>query len=717
MDFLNRAFSSLPITDHTMVFLIVLAVILLAPLLFSKLHIPHLIGMILAGVLLGEHGLGLLRRDESFELFGQVGIYYIMFLAGLEMDLQGLKQNRKQGIIFGLLTSLIPAMLGYFSGLFILHESQGVSVLLACIFASHTLVSYPIVGRYQLSKHHSVVVSVAATMVALLLALLALATLSNSYTNGGGFFFWTLFVVKFVVYLLVLFMLFPRMIRWFFRTWNDAVLQFIFVLTMMYLAAAGAEFCGVEGILGAFLSGLVFNRFIPRSAPLMNRVEFVGNALFIPYFLIGVGMLVNLQPLFTEGGALLVAATMVIVGTGAKWLAAIIMQHISHDTRQGGTMMFGLTEAHAAGALAMVMVGTHLVTETGQPLMSSAMLDGVVVMILLSCIISSVATDQAARLIKIDEERNLQMGIKPEEQAARDDEKILIPVNETENIPQLVLAANMMRNKTLNRGLICLNIVNDDDSTGLLQQHSKECLRMAEQECAAVDTKVQVQSRLAVNFVNGTIHSFRENDASEILIGLHRPRQAGDSLLGRYGQGLVDGQLRQVMILDTKIPINTMHRIVVVVPEQAQYEPGFLRWLERVDRLAVEIGCRILFYAAETTASILRDYNNRMHPLLRDEYVHYAASSTLADLDGQVGEGDLLVPVMARRGTISFEKRMNHLQKNLRQYFQHVSLLIVYPDQEGDLRSDLSFTEPHGREINNPSRLSNWLSRWIQQIG
>jgi len=716
MEILTRVFSSLPITDHTFVFLIVLAVILLAPMLFSKLHIPHLIGMILAGVLLGEHGLGVLRRDESFELFGNVGIYYIMFLAGLEMDLQGLKQNRTHGVVFGLLTCLLPALLGYVSGIAVLRESQGASCLLACIFASHTLVSYPIVGRYQLSRHRSVMVSVAATMVALLLALLALAVLSNGYMGGGGGLFWLLFVVKFACYLLMLFLVYPRVIRWFFRTWNDHVLQFIFVLTMMFLAAAGAEVCGVEGLLGAFLSGLVFNRFIPNSAPLMNRVEFVGNALFIPYFLIGVGMLVNLQPLLTDGRAQLVAATMVVVGTAAKWLASFLMRHVMHLNAHNGLMMFGLTEAHAAGALAMVMVGTELVAANGQPLMSSAMLDGVVVMILFSCIISSVATDQASRLLKIDQERELQLGVKHEEQSAYDDEKILIPVNDPDNISQLVLAANMMRNKALNRGLICLNIVNDDDRTGLLNQHSQECLRLAEQECAAVDAKVQAQSRLAVNFVNGTIHAFRENDASEILIGLHRPRHAGDSLLGRYGQGLVDGQLRQIMILDTKIPINTIRRIVVVVPEQAQYEPGFLRWAERLARLAVEAGCRIQFHAAEQTATLLREYNNRMHPLLRDEYILFASAS-LASLSGTVGEGDLLVPVMARRGTISFEKNMNHLQRDLRQYFPQASLLIVYPDQEGDVRSDVSFSDPHGSEIHSPSRLSQWLSRWIRKIG
>ncbi|MBQ3925773.1 MAG: cation:proton antiporter, partial [Bacteroidaceae bacterium] len=296
----------LPVTDPTWIFFLVLCVILFAPMIFSKLHIPHIIGMILAGVLIGENGFNILSRDASFELFGKVGIYFIMFLAGLEMDMQNLKQNRTKGVIFGIITTFFPFVLGFVAGYYFLDYSLLASLLLACIFASHTLVAYPIVGRYGLSNAPSVTISVAATMIALLSALLFLAGIAGTIRGTGDVWFWLFFAVKVAVYLFGMFFLLPRLIRVFFRKYSDPVIQFTFTLAVVFLSAATAELCGLEGIFGAFLSGLVLNRFVPNTSPLMSRIEFIGNAIFIPYFLIGVGMLVNVAPMFREGKAAVV---------------------------------------------------------------------------------------------------------------------------------------------------------------------------------------------------------------------------------------------------------------------------------------------------------------------------------------------------------------------------------------------------------------------------
>lgn len=704
---------SLPITDHTWVFFIVLAIILLAPMLFSRLRIPHLIGMILAGVLVGEHGLNLLERDASFELFGQVGIYYIMFLAGLEMDLVGLRQNLNQGLLFGGMTALLPFVLGFAAGYWWLGYSLPAALLLACIFASHTLVSYPIVGRYGLSRHRSVMVSVAATMIALLFALLVLAGLSGTLRGTADALFWVLFLLKIGLFAVVLFFVFPRLIRAFFRRYTDRVMQYIFVIGMVFLAAATAELAGLEGILGAFLAGLVFNRFIPRSAPLMNRIEFVGNALFIPYFLIGVGMLVNLGPLFTSTTAQIVVLVMVVVGTLTKYVAAYASRRLFGMTRASGLMMFGLTEAHAAGALAMVMVGTELVLPSGQPLMDNAVLDGVVAMILISCVISSIATDQAARQLKLEQETQAIDELQP----LNDDEKILVLVNDTENIPTIMQTAIMMRNPVLNRGLIALNVVNDEDPQGLLRRHSKECLQQAEQVGAAADVKVQTQSRLAVNFVNGVVHAFHENDASEIIFGQHRRRADDDTFLGRFASGLIDSLTRQIIIVHFGIAANTFRRIVVAVPERAQFEPGFYRWVERVARLAIEIGCRVEFHAHEETAQLIQGYLNHYHPLIRDEYQPFSSDVSLEEFANSLSDDHLFVLVTARHGTISYEKRMSRMQVMMQKYFAQKSFMLVFPDQQGEAVDVPTFIEPHIRNTSGSSRINRWLSRWIRKIG
>ena len=210
-------------------------------MIFSKLHIPHLTGMILAGVLIGEHGFNLLERDASFELFGKVGIYFIMCLAGLEMDLQNLKQNKSKGFIFGVITTAIPFLFGYLAGYYFLDYSIEASLLLACIFASHTLVAYPIVGRYGVSKSPAVTISVVATMVALLYSLLFLAGISGTVKGDTDVWFWILFVVKFAVYIFALFFVMPKLLRVFFRRYSEPILQFTFTLAVVLFSAATAE--------------------------------------------------------------------------------------------------------------------------------------------------------------------------------------------------------------------------------------------------------------------------------------------------------------------------------------------------------------------------------------------------------------------------------------------------------------------------------------------
>ncbi len=685
-------------------------------MIFSKLHIPHLIGMILAGVLIGEHGFNILSRDASFELFGKVGIYFIMFLAGLEMDLQNLKQNRVKGFAFGVITTIIPFVLGFVAGYYFLDYNLLASLLLACIFASHTLVSYPIVGRYGLSNAPSVTISIAATMVALLSALLFIAGISGTIKGTGDFWFWAFFAAKFLIYIFGMFFLLPRLIRFFFRRYSEPVIQFTFTLAIVFLSAATAELCGLEGIFGAFLSGLVLNRFVPNTSPLMNRIEFIGNALFIPYFLIGVGMLVNVAPMFREGKAAIVVAIMVIAGTLSKYIAAIISRKLFRMTANEGLMMFGLTEAHAAGALAMVMVGVNLEVSPGVPLMNGAVLDGVVMMILISCIISSLATDQAAKRLKVESEGAQKT--QRRDSTALDDEKILIPVNEPSNIRTLMSTAFMMRNRKLNRGLICLNIINDADLNEQTQAHSRKCLDMATQLASAADVPVQTQTRLAVNFVTATVHALRENDASEILIGLHCKRNKGDSFLGTFAQGLLESMSRQLIIVSMNIPANTIRKIVVAVPEKAEYEKGFYRWINRMARMAEDLGCQIQFHAPERTSSLILRYMHERHKSVRDSYESLDSWRDFPTLKDELNADHLLVVVTARTGSISYQHAFAKLPYQLQHDFAANSLMLIYPDQQEQSGELYAFTDPHHNSTRTGStRIGSWLSKWIGEIG
>ena len=441
-----------PITDPTLIFFVVLLMILLSPIIMGRLRIPHIIGMVLAGVLVGKYGLNILERDASFELFGRVGLYYIMFLAGLEMDMGGLKKNRNSVIVFGMLTFIIPFAMTYFMGISLLGYLPLASLLLSAIMASNTLIAYPIVGRYGLTRHTSSTLSVGSSMIALFMALIVMASIVNSFHGNGGIVFWLLFILRFVAYCVGLIMVIPRVTRWFLRRYSDAVMQFIFILAIVFLSAALSDAVGLEGIFGAFLSGLILNRFVPRVSPLMNRIEFTGNALFIPYFLIGVGMLINIRLLFVGSRILWVVFCIVLFGTLGKALAAYLAARFFRMSWLSGHMMFGLTSAHAAGAIAMVMVGRRLEISPGKYLFGDEVLNGIVIMILFTCVISSIITERAAQRLRLQEKEGQDM------MKNLDDEKILIPVKYPEYSDNLVTMATLMRNPRRKRELVALNV-------------------------------------------------------------------------------------------------------------------------------------------------------------------------------------------------------------------------------------------------------------------
>ncbi|MBR3091506.1 MAG: cation:proton antiporter [Bacteroidaceae bacterium] len=711
MNLMDRILTFLPITDPTWIFFIVLCIILFSPIIFTRLHIPHLVGLILAGAIIGEHGFNILARDSSFELFGKVGIYYIMFLAGLEMDLEGLKKNLGHGFTFGLFTVAIPFVFGFVAGIWLLSFSVPASFLMGCILASHTLVAYPIIGRYGLMNRQSVVISVTATMLALVFALMVLAIISGTLRGMDNVFEWMWLGLRFVLLIAMIFLIFPRIIRWFFRHQTDNIVQYIFVLAMVFLAAAVAEFCGIEGILGAFFCGLVFNRFIPASSTLMNRTEFVGNAIFIPYFLIGVGMLVNVKPMFTSGAALTVVIVMVVAGTLSKYLAAIACKRLFNYSSADGLMMFGLTEAHAAGALAMAMVGLKLEIAPGVQLVDNVVLDGIVMTILISCIISSICTDQAARKMVLET-------VRVTDDNKGDDEKIMVALQNPNNVGRLVEVGMLMMNHKLNRGLIAINAVSEGDEDTESQEQSRKMLAKAAEIAISADVRMQTQSRLAVNVTNGIIHAFKENDASEMIVGLHTNDQQFDGQIGLFNSKMVDNMSRQVVMVHLTMPANTLRRIVVAVPPKAEYETGFFRWLERLARMAQEIGCRIEFNGTEQTIGLIRQYLQRQHANTRAEYRLMESMDDLRYLASHVANDHLFVIVTSRPRFVSYDKSMERIPRFIADWVEGKSVMIIYPDQqnqEGDIHT---FTDPNSNyAMTRQPRLTEWLSKWIAKIG
>ena len=707
----------LPITDPTMIFFVVLMIILFAPIIMSKLRIPHIIGMVLAGVVIGKYGLNILERDISFEIFGSVGLYYIMFLAGLEMDLESVKRKSRQFLIFGLLTCFVPLILTYVMSRTLLGYSHPASFLLGCIMASNTLIAYPIVSRYGLQRHPSVQLSVGSSMISLFLALVMIAALSTFLTanNGASFLLFLTFLLKLIVFITGSVWLIPRLARYFLRRYSDAVMQYIFVLAVMFLSAALSVAIGLEGIFGAFLSGLILNRYIPKVSPLMNRIEFIGNAVFIPYFLIGVGMLINVRTVFTSFEVLLIVCLIAFFGTFGKALAAYISSLIFRQPQRDGSMMFGMTSAHAAGAIAMVMVGMRLEVAPGVYLANTDMINGVVMMILVTCIISTMMTEHASQQIVLTQSRDAisYPGSSTSTNTPDDDEKILLCVKYKEIAPQLLSLALLMRNQRLNRGLVALNVVYDDEKSIKHRETGLQLLEKLQQQASAAEVRMQTQVRLASNIANGIKHAFREFSSSEIIMGMHVHTERNPKFWGDFIQSLYNGLNRQIILIRFVQPLNTLRRIQVAVPSRAEFEPGFHRWLERLSRLAGQLDCRIQFHGREESLILIAEYINNRHPNVRAEYTPMAHWNELPQLAATIQEDHLFVVITARKGTISYKNALERLPDELQKYFSGKNLMIIFPDQYGDQKEDhMSFTEAqHHEETSLYTTISQWIHK------
>ncbi len=697
-----------PVTDPTWIFFCVLSIILFAPVLLGRLRIPHIVGMILAGMLIGPYGLHVLDRDSSFELFGNVGLYYIMFLASLEMDMQHMKRIRWQALTLGLAAFVFPLTMGVVSNMSLLGYGLVTSVLLASMYASHTLIAYPIVIRYGVSRNRSVSIAVGGTIVTDTLTLLVLAFISGMFRGEEHVSGWfaLILLLKVVLLSLVIIFSFPRMARYFFRRYNDPVIQFIFVLAMVFLSAGLMELIGMEGILGAFLAGLVLNRLIPHSAPLMHHLEFVGNALFIPYFLIGVGMIIDLRVLFGTGEALKVAAVMITMALGGKWIASWVTQKAFKMSVLERELMFGLSNAQAAATLAAVLVGYNIILPSGERLLNEDVLNGTILLILVTCIVSSLITDVAARRLALQ-------GGNINESRPLNDESALIALAYPDTVDHLVNMALLMRKDKSEAPMSAINVVLDNDDRA--REKGMKLLESASAIASAANVRMQTKVRLATNLANGIIHSMKENDYSELVVGLHMQNSPSESFFGPVLVSLLNRLNRQITMIRCTVSVNTIRRIHVAVPAKAQFEAGFYHWVERVARLAVGLGCRIVYYAHPDTIRILQRYLETYHASIRAEYIRTDGGNELKRISREVREDHMLVVVLARRGSISFRPSFDHIPRQIKKYYMNTGLMLIFPDVYAEAAiKDVSVNEPLAPNVSYEAA-KDWYKGWLSR--
>ena len=662
------------ITAPVPIFLTVMTIILLTPLVLSRLRIPHVIGLIVAGVVVGPHGFNLLARDMSFEVFGQVGILYLMFLAGIEIDMYHLRKNLRKGMTFGLFTFIIPLILGALVAMAALRMHFLEATLLASMFAAHTLIAYPIVTRFGVTKSPAVVIAIAGTIVTVLGSLIVLAGVLGVYRDGS-----VVSLIPVLCYLALycvgLIYIYPRVTRYFFKHYSDGIAQFIYVMVMVFGAAALASFIGLEGVFGAFFAGLVLNRFIPARSPLMGRLEFVGNAIFIPYFLIGVGMLIDLHVVMDGWTTLYTAAVMSAVAMLSKWIAAWVTQKVYRLTPVDRSIMYQLSNAHTAVALAVVMIGYEM------HLFDVTVLNGTVVMILVTCTVSSFGTERAASRLKV------QLLEQADEDSVRDDAtthpRTLVAISNPLTAPSIVDLALSMRfpDTSVAGDLYALHVRNDNSASS--KAIGRNSLDVAERAASAVETNLTAIERFDLNFITGVLNTMEERDITELVLGIHRRTSIIDSFLGEKIEQLLRSTNRMVVMSRCFIPLATVTRILVAVPKKAQFETGFRRWVQAVGNLGRQVGCRVEFWCEDSTAPLIRTVITQSKLGIRMSFSTVESYDDFVIKSSEINDDDLLIVVSARRSSVSFDSDMDAVPEYLQKYLAGNNLIVIYPGQFG----------------------------------
>ena len=670
---------TLPLADPVLKFLLIFLIILAAPLLLNKLRIPHLLGLIIAGAIIGPHGFNLVLRDSSIILSGTAGLLYIMFLAGLEIDMADFKRNSTKSLAFGMYTFLIPMILGTVVGIWVLRFNVLTSVLLASMFASHTLIAYPIISKLGISKNKAVSITVGGTMITDTLALLVLTIIVGMATGQVNDMFWIRLGVSILIFALIVLFGFPFIGRWFFKHVHDNISQYIFVLVMVFLGSFLAQVAGMEAIIGAFLSGLALNRLIPQSSPLMNRVEFVGNAIFIPFFLLGVGMLIDYRTFFTSFETIKVGLIMIIVATAAKYIAAWMTQKTFHLSTDQRSVIFGLSNAQAAATLAAVMVGYNVITGTdanGEPirLLNESVLNGTILMILVTCTIASFAAQKGAHNIAAQD-------ISDKEENKKESEHILIPVSNEETVEELVNLSLAIKSPQNKNGLFALKVIDNHHSDEKALKQSRRVLQTAVNTAAATDTRMKDLLRYDLSVSNAIASVVKEREITDLVVGLHKEKDIPAAFLGHIVESVLAESSVSTFIYKPAQPISTVRRHLIIIPELAEKEIGFNQIIFRLRNVTQNTGAATVFYGSEATLNALKKLLAKKSG--EASYIEFNDWDDFLIVFRDIKPDDTMWIILSRKEGLSYAPAMARIPKYLNKYFQANSFVLAYPVQAG----------------------------------
>lgn len=661
--FLNQY---LPVKNPVLILALTLLIILFSPLLFKRFRIPGIIGLILAGVIIGPNSLHIIESTNSFELLSKTGLLYIMFLAGLEIDMQEFRHNRNKSIVFGALTFLIPIIIGYFVCIYIFQFSIWPAVLLASMFSTHTLLSYPIVSNMGIVKNRAVQVTFGGTIITDSAVLILLGVITNIVTGEMNPAFWFRITVSLSLLVFCTLYLLPKISRWFFRNIEaQASSHYIFVLAMVFISGFLSELAGVEPIIGAFLAGLGLNKVIPHTSILMNRVIFIGNTLFIPFFLISAGMLVDLKLFFNGASALIFAGILCAVGLLTKYLAAWLTAVIYKYTKYERNIIFGLSVSHAAATLAIIKVGFDI------GLFDQNIINATIILILISCLVSSFVSERAARKIAIQEKEVTR-------RSSDRPERILIPVSNPDNIQRLIDLALLIKDQNSQEPIYPLSIVEDDAEADEKINIVRKVVEGVAEQIASGDKKVEVLKKVDLSIVDGIVRTAKAYNISDILITYKPNQTASNIMFGNVAGNLLVKSKQAIIIPKILQPLNTFQRVIVLLTPNAQLENGFNRSVQKISSMVRQLGNNVMIYGFEAT---LKDFANSIGDK-KQTFYKYCPIVTFEDFEpiDTIKEDDFFIFLSARKQTLSYDFHMEDMPKRLHKNNEFTSFVIIYPE-------------------------------------
>ena len=697
----------LPLKNPVLIFSLILFIILLSPILLKRLNIPGIIGLIISGVIIGPHGLNILAKNSAVDLFSTIGLLYIMFIAGLELDMNEFKANRNKSIVFGFFTFIIPLAIGFPVCYYLLQYNFDASFLTASMFATHTLVAYPIVSKLGISKNQAVAITVGGTILTDTAVLIILAVIMGKSQGTLNQEFWVQLGVSLTIFSIIMFLIIPKIAKWFFRKLeSEKHSHYIFVLSVVFFAAFLAEVAGVEAIIGAFVAGLALNKLIPHSSALMNRIEFIGNALFIPFFLISVGMLVDISVLFSGPMAWIIAITLSVVAILGKWMAAKMTQLVFRYSKAQGKLIFGLSGAHAAATLAVILVGYEA------KILDENILNGTIILILITCIVASLATEKAAKKIILETEEDPAALLQADHIK---NEHILIPIANIVNLEKLLELSIFIKDKKSVNPISVLSVVSNNEEAELKIVNARNKLESFVKTASAAETKINIITTIDHNAISGISRISREIMAD--LIIREWPAKTGflDKLVGETVDSVLTSTEKNTFICYLNKPLVLHKRIIIAAPPLCEHEIGFELWITKISRLSQELSIPVHLYCNSTTGKAVSKTMAIAKLPVPFSLIPFDDWDDFLILARNIQENDLFVLISARKGTASYTQVLDNLPAKLEKHFASNSRVIIFPQQykkeEGLEVFDEIDTDPFNKGIESIQKIGKEIGK------